>query len=141
LKPGDLVVSRLRSYLKEIAVVLPSGDVPLVGSSEFIVLRPTKTGISPEALLVFLRSPYIQAILNWSQDGSNHPRFDEKVLLAIPIPPTVEKLQDELCKKIKAAISARQESRRLLETAKHVVEIAIEESEAAALRFLAKKRG
>jgi hypothetical protein len=141
LKPGDLVVSRLRSYLKEIAVVLSSGDVPLVGSTEFIVLRPTKTSISPEALLVFLRSPCVQTILKWSQDGSNHPRFDEKALLAIPIPPTVEKLQDELCKKIKAAISARQESRRLLGTAKRVVEIAIEESDAAALRFLAEKRG
>lgn len=141
LKPGDLVVSRLRSYLKEIAVVLPSGDVPTVGSTEFIVLRPTKTSISPEALLVFLRSPYVQTILTWSQDGSNHPRFDEKALLAIPIPPTVEKLQDELCNKIKAATSARQESRRLLDTAKRVVEIAIEEGEAAALRFIAEKRG
>ena len=112
-----------------------------MGSTEFIVLRPTKTSIGPEALLVFLRSPYVQTILKWSQDGSNHPRFDEKALLAIPIPPTVERLQHQLCNKMKAAIAARQESRRLLDTAKRVVEIAIEEGEAAARRFLKEKQG
>jgi hypothetical protein len=62
---GDLVVSRLRSYLREIAVVLNTGDVPMVGSSEFIVLRPEAEAIRVEALLVYLRSRYIQTVLKW----------------------------------------------------------------------------
>ena len=138
VKPGDLVVSRLRSYLKEIAVVLPSGGAPLVGSTEFIVLRPHRTSISPEALLVFLRSPYVQTILKWCQDGSNHPRFDEKELLAIRVPPVIHDIQDKLEQKVKQAITARQESRRLLETAKCAVDIAIEDGEVAARNYLNK---
>jgi hypothetical protein len=71
LEPGDLVISRLRSYLKEIAVVLPSDGAPLVGSTEFIVMRSRKTGLSAEALLAFLRSAPVQTVLKWCQDGSN----------------------------------------------------------------------
>lgn len=133
---GDLVISRLRSYLKEIAVVLPSGDIPLVGSSEFIVLRPNLEALSVEALLVYLRSPYVQTILKWSQDGSNHPRFDERALLSVPIPDRVLGTQDQLAAKVKEGIAARREARACLERAKHTVEIAIEQSEAAAITYL-----
>jgi restriction endonuclease S subunit len=114
------------SYLKEIAVVLPGGDTPLVGSSEFIVLRPNRKALPVEALLVYLRSPYVQTILKWCQDGSNHPRFDEKELLAIPIPAKIAKIQDHLAARVKDAIAARRESRRILDTAKRAVEMAIE---------------
>ena len=127
LEPGDLVVSRLRSYLREIAVVLPSGPEPLVGSTEFIVLRPTANSISPEALLVYLRSPYVQTILMWCQDGSNHPRFRDKELFALSVPRVVEELQDELADLMRQAIDSRRESRRLLDQAKATVEAAIDE--------------
>ena len=36
---GDVVISKLRSYLREIALVRTSPTAPSVGSSEFIVLR------------------------------------------------------------------------------------------------------
>jgi len=124
-EPGDLVVSRLRSYLKEIAVVLPSHGAPQVGSTEFIVLRSRKTGFPPEALLAFLRSTPIQTVLKWCQDGSNHPRFAAKELLRLPVPDTVLNVQDKIAAKIKDAIAARQESRRLLDEAKEMVEQAI----------------
>jgi len=57
IAPGDLVVSRLRSYLREIAIVLPSDGITAVASTEFIVLRPKKeTMFTVEALLIYLRS-------------------------------------------------------------------------------------
>jgi type I restriction enzyme M protein len=40
LKDGDVAISRLRAYLREVAVVRTGDDTPSVGSSEFIVLRP-----------------------------------------------------------------------------------------------------
>lgn len=81
LNLGVLVVSRLRSYLKEIAVVLDSGDTMLVGSTEFIVLRPKDGAISPDVLMVYIRSKYVQTILKWCQNGSNHLRFHEDEIL------------------------------------------------------------
>ena len=87
IREGDLVVSRLRSYLKEIAIVESGGELPMVASTEFIVLRPKLQDSLPvEALMVYLRSALPQLIFKWSQDGSNHPRFDERELLRLPIP-------------------------------------------------------
>ena len=86
LADGDLVVSRLRSYLKQIAIVANGSDIPALGSTEFIVLRPLGSEISPQCLMAFLRSPQVQTVLEWSQDGSNHPRFDDSVLTSIPLP-------------------------------------------------------
>ncbi len=119
---GDVVVSRLRSYLKEIAVVRTSGTPQSVGSSEYIVLRPTGNGLSPETLMVYLRCPLVQTILKWSQDGSNHPRFTEEDLLAIPVPDKVLGVQKQIDGLVNKAIEARIEAARLLEQAKKTVE-------------------
>lgn len=124
---GDVVVSRLRSYLKEIAVVRTSSKVPTVGSSEFIVLRPTGEGVSAETLMVFLRCPLVQTILKWSQDGSNHPRFTEEDLLAIPVPDKVLSVQKQIDGLVNEAIDARREAAQLLERAKKTVEDLIAE--------------
>ena len=119
---GDVVVSRLRSYLKEIAVVRTGNAMPSVGSSEFIVLRPTGRGLSAEAILVFLRCPLVQTILKWSQDGSNHPRFDEDDMIALPVPDRLMEVSAKIERHVHDAISARQEAARLLEQAKQTVE-------------------
>lgn len=136
IQKGDIVVSRLRSYLKEIAVVQADSKEPLVGSTEFIVLRPKAGAIPVEALLVFLRSTLPQLIFQWSQDGSNHPRFDEKELLNLHVPDVVSAISKELTDSVNAATSARQRAKELLEAAKRAVEIAIEDSETAALAYL-----
>jgi len=57
-----------------------------------------------------------------SQDGSNHPRFAEEDLLAIPIPDAVLSVQKKIDALVKEAIEARRESARLLDEAKKTVE-------------------
>ena len=119
---GDVVISRLRSYLKEIAVVCTSGKPPSVGSSEFIVLRPRNRGLTAETLMVYLRSPLVQAILKWSQDGSNHPRFTEEDLFAIPVPDRVLGVQKQINRRVSAAREAGREAAKLLELAKTAID-------------------
>lgn len=121
-RSGDVVISRLRSYLKEIAIVRTSDALPALGSSEFIVLRPTGHGISAETLMVFLRCPVVQTVLKWSQDGSNHPRFAEEDLRAIPVPDVTLRVQEKIDALVQKAIEARREAARLLEKAKNIVE-------------------
>jgi type I restriction enzyme, S subunit len=121
LQFGDVVISRLRSYLKQIAVVRCS-DAPIaVGSSEFIVLRP-KGDLRAETLLAFLRSDLVQTILRWSQDGTNHPRFDEDTLLSIPVPDTILKAQGEIAGAVDRGIAERQAMIELLRKAKGRIE-------------------
>lgn len=138
MKPGDVAISRLRSYLRQIAVVRTSKSVPTVGSTEFIVLRPKK-GISPELLQVFLRSQPVQTILKYCQEGNQHPRFGESNLLEIPFPVVLLEHSEEIIAHIRQAHAARQQAQALLAKAKRAVEVAIEEGEKAALILLAGK--
>ena len=126
LRKGDVIVSRLRSYLKEIAVVEVPPEVQAVGSSEFIVIRPRSEVVCPEVLSAYLRSEPVQIILKWSQDGSNHPRFQEDELLTVKLPDRVIAVQDDVRKLVRSGIKAHREAQRLLAEAKAEVERLIE---------------
>jgi type I restriction enzyme, S subunit len=134
---GDVVTSRLRAYLRETALVQTSNKVPAVGSTEFLVLRRKRgAALSQAALLAFLRSEPVQTILRWSQDGSHHPRYDAGNLLAIPVPERLRESSEQIDGHVAQAIEARARSRDLLASAKLAVEMAIDESEGAALAYL-----
>lgn len=125
-RSGDVVVSRLRSYLKEIALVEASSPA-CVGSTEFIVLRPHPlSNLSPELLLVYLRSEPVQKIVRWCQDGSQHPRFKEQELLSIKLPDRLFVVQDAVKAKVREAIQSFYHAHDLLESAKRRVEQLIE---------------
>jgi hypothetical protein len=139
LAGGDVVISRLRAYLREIALVRTSGSTLAVGSSEFVVLRPINPKnpkLSRAALLFFLRSQPVQTILRWSQDGSHHPRFGEEDLLSIPVPDAVCMVAKKVEENFEKILTTRAQARAFLIQAKRGVEIAIEDSEAAALKYL-----
>ncbi len=86
-RSGDVIISRLRSYLKQVAWI-PEAIHSAYLTTEFVVLRSRNN--SPIAhLLPFLLSNPVQTVLHWSQDGSEHPRFKEEVLLSLNIPHAV----------------------------------------------------
>lgn len=93
-KGGDVIVSRLRSYLRQVAVIPDDIDTALL-STEFIVLRP-KSRDDVSFLVPYILSEPIQTILAWSQDGNEHPRFNEQVLLSLVVTPQVLALRERL---------------------------------------------
>jgi hypothetical protein len=129
---GDVVISRLRSYLRQIALVRMQDNVTAVGSTEFVVLRQRSSvgTISQETLLVFLRSLPVQTILKWSQDGSQHPRFNEDELLSIPLPRALEKVGTEIDGLVNKSLAARVDAEKLLTDAKVEVERLLSRGEA-----------
>ena len=110
-RPGDVIVSRLRSYLREIAIVPELDHVPLI-STEFIVLRRKGNGKS-HFLLPYLLSEPVQTILRWSQNGSNHPRFAEDVLLDLPLPAQVLQYERDITRIVEDAMLCFRKSKIL----------------------------
>jgi hypothetical protein len=88
---GDLVVSRLRPYLRQIALVHPGALAlatgrPLALSTEFYVLAPAKAGDDLAFLLPFLLSVDAQSALASAQEGGHHPRVPRTSLFALRVP-------------------------------------------------------
>ena len=86
---GDVIISRLRPYLRQVAYIDASVSTPstaaLLCSTEFFVLRSVdKQSIA--FLVPFLLSAQVQRVLAASQEGGHHPRVRESALLTLPLP-------------------------------------------------------
>lgn len=98
IESKQVIVSRLRPYLRQVALVdsglpVPS-DTLLICSTEFFVLGSADE--RPIAFLVpFLLTEQVQKVLAASQEGGHHPRFDDSVLMGLPIPDAVLRRRDE----------------------------------------------
>jgi hypothetical protein len=110
LRAGDVIVSRLRPYLRQVAYVdqaLVSGESEVVCSTEFYVLRP-RDKKSIAFLVPLLLSQGVQQILGASQEGGHHPRFSLPALETIYVPEAVLTRRKELSNSVvKAVGSAR----------------------------------
>lgn len=109
---GDFVISRLRSYLQEIAVVQPKEHKQFF-STEYLIYRPKTDEISANTLLAFSLSKPVQNILNKSQYGTEHPRFYEFVFNEMPIPNSIFALNNEIDETMENAYACLEQSKGL----------------------------
>lgn len=115
---GDVIISRLRPYLRQVAFVDDeilgwSDKIDLVCSTEFFPLRSIDDS-SIAFLVPFLLSPPIQKILAASQEGGHHPRFDENTLLTLPIPSVILERRNELSKLVQKSVKDFRSSESLM---------------------------
>lgn len=87
-RPGDLIVSRLRPYLRQVALVAEDVE-DLAVSTEFYVLSPRSPDDDLAYLLPFLLSDRVQALLASAQEGGHHPRVPRASLFSIRVPDDV----------------------------------------------------
>jgi hypothetical protein len=91
LQPGDVIISRLRPYLRQVAFVdsalfnLAEGGNSVVASTEFFVLR-SKGAMSAAALVPYLLCDRVQSALAAAQEGGHHPRFGRDSIASLPVP-------------------------------------------------------
>ncbi len=117
---GDFVISRLRSYLKEMAVIQPKNFKQLL-STEYLVYRPKTNLLSSNTLLAFSLSRIVQTILNYSQYGTEHPRFYEFVFNEMPIPKCLLLMNAEIDSIINKAYETLEESKELYKKAEETL--------------------
>jgi hypothetical protein len=134
LQPGDVLVSSIGfGSIGKVQVFDKTGIYGTV--SEVTVIRQKE--LNPYFVTIFLRSPFGQMQIDRYITGATgqlhlYKRDVQKIFLPI-IPSSVQKKFETL---IKAATAERAQARALLDAAKRAVEIAVEQSEAAALAFL-----
>lgn len=118
VEPGDVIISRLRPYLRQVALVdnemrfLERG-CGIVCSTEFFVLR--SRGEESIAFLVpFLLSEKVQSVLAASQEGGHHPRFNESTLLNLRIAKNYVKERSRISDLVELAVKRHREAERLI---------------------------
>lgn len=130
---GNIIISSVEGSLQSCALIPDSFDGTLC-STGFYVLDSDK--INSETLLVLFKSAPVQALLKQQCTGTILTAFSKDGLLSIPIPKIDSDLQNNIRDSVKESFALRQKSTDSLESAKHAVEIAIEQDEAKAIEYL-----
>ncbi|EOX1813971.1 hypothetical protein ACPDXT_001787 [Vibrio cholerae] len=133
VRAGDIITSTVRPIRRLSALIAKEQDGN-VCSSGFVVLNPQK--ISSEVLLTYLRLPLFCELMDLHTSATMYPAISEADLLSLPIPTIDTKMQLAIQQSVQEAAANRQRASSLLDAAKRAVEIAIEDSEAAALAYL-----
>jgi len=105
---GDLLVSRLRPYLRQIALAHPGALAgrEVVCSMEYYVLSPREEGEDLAYLLPWLLGARAQATLAAAQEGGHHPRVPRESLLGMRVPRAVMAKRAKASREIRAALEA-----------------------------------
>ena len=129
IRPRQVIVSRLRPYLRQVAWVDPGllaepelsagaregassetePAVELTCSTEFFVLEPIDSA-SIAFLVPFLLSAPVQAVLSAAQEGGHHPRFNERTLTTLPIPASLAEQAQEHSARVERAVTQAREA-------------------------------
>ena len=122
IRPRQVIVSRLRPYLRQVAWVDPGllaeqePGIELICSTEFFVLESID-GASVAFLVPFLLSAPVQAVLAAAQEGGHHPRFNERALTTLRIPTSLAERANELSARVEQAVAQAREARAALRSA------------------------
>lgn len=125
---GDLLVSRLRPYLRQVALVHPeafagrsrrSAPSPrrVALSTEFYVLSPKVAGDDLAYLVPYLLSDEVQAALSAAQEGGHHPRVPAESLLSLAVPRRLVVGRARASRRVRDALTAVYRAERGLRAA------------------------
>ncbi len=138
VRPGDIITSSVRPIRRLSAQIMPDQD-GFVCSSGFVVVRPQD--IAPEVLLTYLRLPVICELLDLYASASMYPSITDADIFNLPMPELTTHVETQIVDHVQNARLAKARAASLLDAAKRAVEIAIEDSETAALAYLADVEG
>lgn len=134
LKEGQIIISKVRPYRGAIGIIRECPQ-NYVGSGAFTILYE-KSDYKKEVLQTLLRSkPYQELIMKYNV-GSSYPVVKDEDILNLPIPKLDKQIQQDIVELVEESFQLKKQSEHLLEVAKKAVEIAIEENEETALKYI-----
>lgn len=120
--------------LKQTEIQVPFMNV--ISSSGILHLTVKDNAVLPDYLTLVLNSKIVRLQAERSAGGSiiQHWKQSEIENVSIPILPMSS--QQKITDKVRESFALRAESKRLLDLAKHAVEVAIEQGEEKAMKLL-----
>lgn len=131
-KAGDVLVSKVRPNRGAVAVLREDN---LLVSGAFAVLRPCGK-FSAELLQVLLRTKIYRELMLKYNVGTSYPVIKDDDVLNLPLPVVSSEVQEQIAAQVVKSFKLRRESEELLLRAKKSVELAIEQGEDAAIKYL-----
>lgn len=136
VKRGDLLISKVRPNRGAVAII-DFDDTDLIVSGAFTVLREkVNSEFSNETLKVLLRTKMYRDWLLKFNVGTQYPVIRDEDILSLPIPKIERETQIKIAALVQQSFALKAESEKLLELAKRAVEMAIEEDENVAMKFI-----
>ena len=136
VKSGQVIVPSVEGSLQNCALITDEYDGALC-STGFYVLD--SDSINSETLLVLFKSEPIQALMKQRCSGTILTAISKDELLSMPLLMIDENVQKVIAAKVQESFALRKQSKQLLEYAKQAVEMAIEQGEDLALKWLKDK--
>jgi restriction endonuclease S subunit len=133
VKTGDVIISSIEGSLSKCALITEEYNNSLCSTGFYVI---NSTGILPEVLILLFKSFPYQELLKGRCNGTILTAISQEELKTIPIPILPMDKQKELSAQIQESFKNRQESSRLIEIAKQAVEMAIEQDEQTAMKFI-----
>ncbi len=135
---GDVIVSSIEGSLDSIALINQEYDEALCSTGFHVVNSQV---LNSETLLVFLKSKAGQFQLKKGCNGTILTAIGKDELVKVGLPKIRTEIQSEIQQQATESFNLRKQSKHLLESAKRAVEIAIEEDEETATKWLESETG
>ena len=136
VKTGQVIIASVEGSLQSCALITEEYNNALC-STGFYVLESDI--LNSETLLVLFKSKPMQALLKQRCSGTILTAITKDEFLSMPLPQIDVTLQKEIAIKVQESFAQRRESELLLNYAKRVVEIAVEQNEETAMKWLKEK--
>jgi restriction endonuclease S subunit len=130
---GDVIVSSIEGSLSSIALINDDLNNALCSTGFYVIDSDI---INSETLLVLLKSPVGQLQLKKGCSGTILTAINNEEFKRILIPDVADDVQEEIKKKISEMYQTKSASKKLLDIAKRAVEMAIEQNEEEAEKWL-----
>ncbi len=130
---GDVVISSIEGSLQSCGVIQNEYNNSLCSTGFYVIKSEV---INSETLLVLFKSEPMQAIMKQNCSGTILTGMNKEEFSKIPIPIINLKKQQQIADLVKESFNLKSQSEHLLQVAKQAVEMAIEQNEEEAIKFI-----
>ena len=111
-------------------------DLDVITSGALLHLTVKNNDFLPDYLTLVLNSIVVKLQAERDAGGSIIQHWKPSEIENVIIPKLPKAVQNQIAEKVQESFALRKESKRLLDLAKHAVEVAIEQGEDAAMKLL-----